>query len=668
MKKLLLLASAALCCLTAFYSCNEKDNAVINHDSTSTLYPENADNSIKPGDDFYNHCVGSWIQNTNYSNPANNYEGYLFTQLGYKWMEMSQNVSSDDMALLQEHMLGIGTSNQTDIEATDDALARIKAAKSTEELWQLMGKFYTEGYQMPFTLISLAKGGTMKLAVLPTKDLEIESTINKNSHDVNEDEQDDNDDYNEWSDGDWTNWNDYDNNYNYWEELVRSGRLAELVEPIVSQHTTRGFAPEKWPMLVGVCKGLGVDPDKVYVITEDFYDVAKDELKIKSVDELESLQLLDKDQLAEIVSQYIYDSRLLCDAELLKQTEEETGEELTGDNVMSSVSEYLKYYVSKILADNLCKPEMRTLGQQYVAELKQAFNERIAANEWISEASKQVAIEKMNAMAVNIAYPDWIEEGLPNFSQTQTLFQDVIEIRRANCRLAIQLLDMPVDQGSFHSATAFFIRLMEFNAFYAPMFNSMNILPCWFIDDLLMKPNAPLAETYALLMVFGHEMTHGFDNNGAQWDKLGDKNTIWTSEADAAEFARRAKLLQDYYSTVEIKPGTFANGEKTLPENIADLGGTELAFQAFTNKLKSMGISGEELRQQQRNFFVALANLWRAKYNEEHIMTARSSDVHSLDKERINCVVANIDAWYDLFDVKPGDKLYRSPEERVHIW
>jgi len=115
-------------------------------------------------------------------------------------------------------------------------------------------------------------------------------------------------------------------------------------------------------------------------------------------------------------------------------------------------------------------------------------------------------------------------------------------------------------------------------------------------------------------------------------------------------------------------PGTFANGKKTLAENIADLGGTELAFQALTNKLKAQGVGGEELRQQQRNFFVALANLWRAKYNEYHIEEALSGDVHSLEKERVNCVVANIDAWYDLFDVKPGDKLYRSPEERVHIW
>lgn len=666
MKKLFLTAFAALCSLTVFYSCAENDNpVVVNNDSKATIYTENADNSVRPGDDFYTHCVGSWVERTTYSIPKIGFESYLFVQMAGKWEKTAEAAVVSNMKQVEAHSVNFGNKDQADLDTVKGVLARIKAAQSREELWELMGALCKEGYQMPFSLVSLAKEGKMQIAILPAKKLDIQSAIDKKTEDKDgaEDEE------KGWSDGDWKDWDGSDYNYDYWEQLLRSGRLAEMVEPIVGEGGTRGFASEKWPMLVSVCKGLGVDPVSVYVATEEFLETTKDEFDVPSSEGLEILQTYEADELAAAITDYIDDSRLVCDPDLLQKAQEKSGQVLSGEDVVSALYEYMKYPLSHAVAKGFCTPDMRTTGQRYVDELKQAFNERIATNDWLSEASKQSAIEKMNAMAVNIAYPDWIEEGLPDFSQTKTLFQDMIEIRKAYCRLAMKLVGMPVDQGAFHAATAYFVPLTVFNAYYAPCFNSMNIMPCWFMDELaLQNRDASEAEKYALMMVFGHEMTHGFDVIGAQWDKVGDLKSIWASEADAKEFERRAQLLSDYYSTQEIMPGTFANGKKTLAENIADLGGTELAFQAFTTKLKAQGIGGEELRQQQRNFFVALANLWRAKYNEYHIKESLSGDVHSLEKERVNCVVANIDAWYDLFDVKPGDKLYRSPAERVHIW
>ena len=134
------------------------------------------------------------------------------------------------------------------------------------------------------------------------------------------------------------------------------------------------------------------------------------------------------------------------------------------------------------------------------------------------------------------------------------------------------------------------------------------------------------------------------------------------------EFDRRAQQLVEYYNTFEVAPGVYADGQHTLNENIADLGGVQLAFQALTNKLKADGLSDEAIRQQQRNFFVAYANLWRSKYTDEYAVAMVTEDEHSLSKERINGVVTNIDAWYDLFDVKPTDKMYIAPEKRIRIW
>ena len=175
---------------------------------------------------------------------------------------------------------------------------------------------------------------------------------------------------------------------------------------------------------------------------------------------------------------------------------------------------------------------------------------------------------------------------------------------------------------------------------------------------------------YASATVFAHEITHGFDNEGANWDKYGDINSIWASEADKAEFERRTQLLVEHYNQFEVMPGVFANGEKTLPENIADLGGVEIALDAYTQKMKNDGATDNDIKQGQVDFFVAYANLWRAKYDASYISKNLNDPekIHSLEKERVNGIVSNADEWYELFDVKAGDKLYRSPEQRAYIW
>jgi len=142
-----------------------------------------------------------------------------------------------------------------------------------------------------------------------------------------------------------------------------------------------------------------------------------------------------------------------------------------------------------------------------------------------------------------------------------------------------------------------------------------------------------------------------------------------TSEADAQAFQQKATALKACYAAFEVVPGVHANSEKTIGEDIADLGGFEIAFQAYTRQLVANGFKGEGLRLQQRRFYEAFAYFWRAKYTEQYASKQiAGTDPHSLAKERVNGVVSNTEAWYDLFDVKPGDKLYRAPEDRIHIW
>ena len=338
------------------------------------------------------------------------------------------------------------------------------------------------------------------------------------------------------------------------------------------------------------------------------------------------------------------------------------------ENALGSIMEkYLRYYTSHAYASQNVTSEMKERGLDVARQLQEAFRQRIEANTWLSAASKQNAIEKMDAMTLNVGYPEWLTEGLADFSNTKSFFEDILAARSAYTRLMVGLTGKTVAEGSFHSLVASFIGLWEVQAVYAPNFNSMNIFPVW-LQEPFYKADAPDAYNYAAYMVFGHEMTHGFDTTGAAFDKLGDKGSIWASAADEQAFAQRASLLADYYSRFEIAPGTYADGEKTLAENIADLGGAELALQALTNHLSEQGITADELHLQQRRFFYAYANLWRAKYDDLYARRAHITDVRSLAKERVNGVVSNIDLWFDLFKVSEGDALYQAPADRIHIW
>ncbi len=203
----------------------------------------------------------------------------------------------------------------------------------------------------------------------------------------------------------------------------------------------------------------------------------------------------------------------------------------------------------------------------------------------------------------------------------------------------------------------------------------------WTISADDMDPNVRHGDIiYASAYFFGHEMTHGFDRRGAMYDKNGEEIPIFVDQADLDRFKQLSQQLADCYSSLEVMPdqlpGVFNDGNYTLGENIADLGGVEIAFEAYTNRLKRQGFEGNQLRLQQQRFYLAYAHLWQAKYNAlyaKELTQGRNElgagkNVHSLERERVNGVVMNTDARYDLFDVKPGDKLYRKPEERVHIW
>ena len=335
---------------------------------------------------------------------------------------------------------------------------------------------------------------------------------------------------------------------------------------------------------------------------------------------------------------------------------------------------YLKYADSRAIAEQYTTPEMKSRAYQTAEELRNTFVQRIQRSDWLTDASKTNAIEKLQAITINVAYPDeWFEEGFADISGEKSFLEDVMALRRADLALKLKLVGMDNKRGGFHELMRGQDALTVANAFYVQNFNSINIYPIWLMTPLYDETQND-AINYATYTVFAHEISHGFDTNGSRFDKRGDLNPIWATEADEQEYLRRAQGLADYFSGIQVlpeeMPGVYANGEHTLAENIADLGGFEIAFEAYTDHLSAEGFKGEELLKQQRRFYQAYANLWRAKYGAAwaNNMLYVEQDTHSLEKERINGIVPNTDAWYDLFNVQPGQKMYLAPEERIRIW
>ncbi len=215
--------------------------------------------------------------------------------------------------------------------------------------------------------------------------------------------------------------------------------------------------------------------------------------------------------------------------------------------------------------------------------------------------------------------------------------------------------------GEFESAS--------FNAYYEPTFNTLCILPL-LLTEKFFSASTSDAFNFGVASILGHEMAHGFDSEGAKYDKEGVRSNWWAMN-DAMEFAERCQLLTECYNNLQVypeaDPDLYNNGALTLNENIADLGGFLTAFDAYTARLSRQGFYGEELEKQQRKFFESFAELQRSYYTFDYANLAKTSD-HSLFRDRVNGVLMNVDAWYDLYDVQPGHKLYLSPSRRAYIW
>ena len=209
------------------------------------------------------------------------------------------------------------------------------------------------------------------------------------------------------------------------------------------------------------------------------------------------------------------------------------------------------------------------------------------------------------------------------------------------------------------------------NAFYEPVDNSMNILPIYLQEPYYSKDYSDAFNYSSFSSTIGHEITHALDVQGSKYDAVGNNRNWWTV-ADKMEFNARQQKLVNCFNLLEIMPdelpNEYADGVKTLGENTADLGGLLVGWQAYIEILEREGYNREEMTKQERKFFQAYAEQWRAKYIPQYAKILKEKDEHSLPRERVNGTMMNIDRWYELYDVKFGNNLYLTPDTRARIW
>ena len=298
---------------------------------------------------------------------------------------------------------------------------------------------------------------------------------------------------------------------------------------------------------------------------------------------------------------------------------------------------------------------------QLVKNLQTALGERIRNLEWMGDSTKIKAIEKLNSFYVKVGYPDKWRDYTGLNIEKDSYWANVKRATEFELDYMLSKAGKPVDRDEWGMTP------QTVNAYYNPTTNEI-CFPAGILQYPFFDMNADDAFNYgAIGVVIGHEMTHGFDDQGRQFDKDGNLKDWWTAE-DAKRFEERAQVMVNFFDSIPVLPGLNANGSLTLGENIADHGGLQVSFQAFKNATKDAPLLVKDGFTPEQRFFLSYAGVWAGNIRDEQIRLQTKSDPHSLGRWRVNGALPQIGAWYDAFGIKEGDPMYLAPEKRVSIW
>lgn len=677
MKKLLLYSTILV--MTTLIGCKEKAT----HEKDKGIDLENMDTSYVPGDDFYMYATGGWQkgnpipdENSRYGTfdklRENNQEQLqgLIEELGSK--DHKQGTNAQKVGTLYSIGIDEGKLNAEGYEPIKPILAEIDEATSKKDIVRLMAQInrFAASPFFGFRVGPDTKNSTMNIAHI------FQSGIGMGGREY----------YTEQDDKSKELRQEYVNmmqvqfqNIGYSEaEATEAAKAAMKIETeLAENHFTKEQRrqPEKnYHKIKFIDLEKEVAPfDWAYY----FKQVGANSLEDLNVSQIEpvraAINIINTESIENLKSylnwivirsaaSYLSDDFVDASFEFYGKTMSGSKEnrprwKRSIDAVNGALGEAVgQLYVERYFPEE-AKERMLTL----VNNLTESLGERISNLEWMSEETKEKAHEKLSTFIVKIGYPDKWKDYSSLEIKDDSYYANMKRASEFSYNENINELGKPVDK------TKWYMSPQTVNAYYSPTSNEI-CFPAGILQPPFFHMDADDAVNYGGIgVVIGHEMTHGFDDQGRKFDKDGNLNDWWTVE-DAANFDERAKVLVDYFDNIVVIDTVRANGTFTLGENIADHGGLQVALNAYmkTKELKE-GIAIDGFTPEQR-FFLSYATLWGGNIRDAEILRLTKVDPHSLGKWRVNGALPHINAWYDAFDIKETNALYLPKEKRASIW
>ena len=327
------------------------------------------------------------------------------------------------------------------------------------------------------------------------------------------------------------------------------------------------------------------------------------------------------------------------------------------------VSDRLGEAIGKMYVERYFPESSKKRMLELVHNLQTALAQRIDEATWMGDATKAQAKDKLSNFIVKIGYPDkWKNYDGLQVNDSLSLYENLCNISRwATDDYIAKRVNKKVDK------TLWQMTPQTINAYYDPSTNEI-CFPAAILQPPFFDPNADDAVNYgAIGGVIGHEMSHGFDDQGSQFDKYGNQRNWWTAQ-DKKNFDARTKVLADWFSSFDVLPGIKVNGKQTLGENIGDNGGLNISFRALQNSMKEHPLAVKDGFTPEQRFFLAWGRVWASNMTDEVVKYLLTVDVHSPNYARVNAALPMIDAWYKAFNVKKGDKMFVPKNKRAHVW
>ena len=616
-----LVAGTMVCLMGVMTSCSDETTGSAT-DPLKYTYDENKDTSVEPGNSFFDYCCGAWLKgHPTPVDPNENIGGMYDAMKVMKERERELKAEQPDIHNFYKLSDEIYANSEASRAYINEKRGVLVKPKTKEEAYRMIGKMYMEGVDVLHISVQMKRDKDTYLAVLVPNP--------KTSQKLT---------------------------YTQMEKAIEN-----------SEATSRSANGS--PACSLVAQGMDIDESMIWqdANTNERWQYVWERY---SLDDLYRMM-----QEAWMYYEAFADEEGLAAYNALWPEENKK----TVDNMRNDARSELNYTTSYYLQQRFVPQSVKEKYLALTKEIQASLRRRMENVDWMSEPTKQNALDKLSNCGMYVAYPDtWHKDCVPALTDCKTLVEAVHRLKMANARLFKKIIGTndlfsyiltSSDQDSNGVLVPMDLTLV--NAVYMPMYNSIVIYPAMLMSPMMPEEGYSEACFYAVMVVIGHEFTHGFDVNGAKYDKYGNPKNWWTV-SDQMNFEDRSNNLVRCYSSQELDPERaplkFCDGKRTINENIADLGGFLAARDAYIAHIEKQGFNGEQRNEQIRKFYESYAHLWCVVYGDTKFNILLNSDIHSHARLRINGVVMNTDMWYDLYKVNRNHKLYLEKERRTYIW